>query len=133
MKLRKIVTIVEEIRNEGGREVSPPARVAVVAAVIENPWAGKGFVEDLAPPGMNWDYIRRLRDAWPRKLVIKGLVTREDALITVENGLDGIVVSNHGGRAEDSGRASIDSLARSMIDLRQFVGEITAKGAVVEN
>lgn len=68
-------------------------------------------VEDLAPPGMNWDYIRRLRDAWPRKLVIKGLVTREDALITVENGLDGIVVSNHGGRAEDSGRASIDSLA----------------------
>ena len=49
MKVRKIVTIVEEIRTEGGREVSPPARVAVVAAVIENPWAGKGFVEDLAP------------------------------------------------------------------------------------
>ena len=49
MKLRKIVTIVEEIRTEGGREVSPPARVAVVAAVIENPWAGEGFVEDLAP------------------------------------------------------------------------------------
>src|SRR6476620_6393789 len=49
MKLRKIVTIVEEIRTEGGREVSPPAPVAVVAAVIENPWAGQGFVEDLAP------------------------------------------------------------------------------------
>ena len=43
------MTIVEEIRTEGGREVSPPARVAVVAAVIENPWAGQGFVEDLAP------------------------------------------------------------------------------------
>jgi hypothetical protein len=49
MKIRKIVTIVEEIRTEGGREVNPPARVAVVAAVIENPWAGRGFVADLNP------------------------------------------------------------------------------------
>jgi hypothetical protein len=49
MKIRKIVTVVEEIRTEGGREVYPPARVAVVAAVIENPWAGMGFVDDLAP------------------------------------------------------------------------------------
>ena len=52
MKLRKIVTVVEEIRAEGGREVYPPARVAIVAAVIENPWAGQGFVEDLTP-GIN--------------------------------------------------------------------------------
>lgn len=49
MNIRKIVTVVEEIRTEGGREVWPPARVAVVAAVIENPWAGQGFVEDLNP------------------------------------------------------------------------------------
>jgi hypothetical protein len=49
MKVRKIVTVVEEIRTEGGRAVDRPARVAVVAAVIENPWAGQGFVEDLAP------------------------------------------------------------------------------------
>jgi Amino acid synthesis len=49
MKVRKLVTVVEEIRSEGGREVSPAARVAVVAAVIENPWAGQGFVQDLQP------------------------------------------------------------------------------------
>ncbi|GAA2622952.1 amino acid synthesis family protein [Streptomyces vastus] len=49
MNVRKIVTVVEEIRIEGGREVNRPARVAVVAAVIENPWAGRGFVEDLTP------------------------------------------------------------------------------------
>jgi hypothetical protein len=49
MNVRKIVTTVEEIRAEGGREVAPAARIAVVAAVIENPWAGQGFVEDLAP------------------------------------------------------------------------------------
>ena len=65
---------------------------------------------DLTPISMNWDYIRRLRDIWPRKLVIKGIVTREDAELAVEHGLDGVLVSNHGGRAEDSGRASIDSL-----------------------
>jgi hypothetical protein len=49
MRVRKVVTIIEEIRTEGGREVVPPARVAVVAAVIDNPWAGQGYVEDLGP------------------------------------------------------------------------------------
>ncbi|MBA4863839.1 amino acid synthesis family protein [Streptomyces sp. PSKA54] len=49
MSVRKIVTVVEEIRTEGGRAVDRPARIAVVAAVIENPWVGQGFVEDLAP------------------------------------------------------------------------------------
>jgi Amino acid synthesis len=49
MVVRKIVTVVEEVHAEGGREVVPAARVAVVAAVIENPWAGQGFVEDLGP------------------------------------------------------------------------------------
>jgi amino acid synthesis protein len=49
VSVRKIVTIVEEIRTEGGREVFPAARIAVVAAVIDNPWTGQGFVPDLAP------------------------------------------------------------------------------------
>ena len=49
MNVRKIVTVVEEIHEEGGRPVTPPARVAVVAAVIDNPWAGQGFVQDLGP------------------------------------------------------------------------------------
>lgn len=68
-------------------------------------------VTDLTPIDMSWDYIRRLRDIWPRKLIIKGLVTREDAELAVEHGLDGLIVSNHGGRAEDSGRATIESLS----------------------
>lgn len=49
MNVRKIVTLVEETLREGGRPVEPAARVAVVAAVVDNPWAGQGFVEDLAP------------------------------------------------------------------------------------
>lgn len=49
MKIRKVVTVVEEVHREGGREVDPVATIAVVAAVLDNPWAGQGFVEDLAP------------------------------------------------------------------------------------
>ena len=49
MVVRKIVTVVEEIHVEGGREVTPAARVAVVAAMVDNPWAGQGFVDDLGP------------------------------------------------------------------------------------
>ena len=49
MSTRKIITLVEETVTEGGRPVEPAARVAVVAAIITNPWAGQGFVEDLNP------------------------------------------------------------------------------------
>ena len=67
-------------------------------------------VTDLTPIDMTWDYLKRLREIWPRKLVIKGIVTREDAELAIAHGVDGLIVSNHGGRAEDSGRSSIDSL-----------------------
>jgi hypothetical protein len=49
VNIRKIVTLVDETLREGGRPVSPTARVAVVAAVIENPWGGRPFVADLGP------------------------------------------------------------------------------------
>ncbi|MFJ8057426.1 amino acid synthesis family protein [Streptomyces sp. NPDC096142] len=49
MNVRKIITYVEDIHTEGGRPVDPPARTAVVLAVIENPWSGQGFVDDLLP------------------------------------------------------------------------------------
>ncbi len=49
MNIRKIVTHVEVTTAEGGRPVDPEARVAVVAAVIENPWTGQGYVRDLGP------------------------------------------------------------------------------------
>lgn len=48
VKIRKIVTIVDETLTEMGREVSPPVRRAAAIAVIENPFAGR-FVEDLTP------------------------------------------------------------------------------------
>jgi isopentenyl diphosphate isomerase/L-lactate dehydrogenase-like FMN-dependent dehydrogenase len=62
------------------------------------------------PLDMTWDVIKRLRDATMMKLVIKGIVTREDAQLAVEHGVDGLIVSNHGGRGEESGRATVESL-----------------------
>lgn len=59
---------------------------------------------------MKWDYIQRLKDVTTMKVVVKGIVTREDAALAVERGADGIVVSNHGGRAEESGRSAIECL-----------------------
>ena len=59
---------------------------------------------------LTWDFVRRLRDATRMKLVIKGILTAEDAKLCVENGVDGLIVSNHGGRGEDSGGATIDFL-----------------------
>jgi len=59
---------------------------------------------------MDWEFVDRLRDTTSMKLVLKGIVTEEDARLAIEHGVDGIVVSNHGGRAEDSGRSTIESL-----------------------
>lgn len=59
---------------------------------------------------LTWDYLKRLRDTVKTRIVIKGLLTPEDALLAVDNGMDGIVVSNHGGRAEDNGSSTIEVL-----------------------
>jgi isopentenyl diphosphate isomerase/L-lactate dehydrogenase-like FMN-dependent dehydrogenase len=59
---------------------------------------------------LDWDLVDRIRDATSMKLVIKGILTHEDARLCVEHGLDGIIVSNHGGRAEDNGLTTIEVL-----------------------
>jgi 4-hydroxymandelate oxidase len=57
-----------------------------------------------------WDYVKRIKDATNMKVLLKGIVTREDAELAVQHGIDGLFVSNHGGRAENSLRATITSL-----------------------
>ncbi len=70
---------------------------------------------DLSPTepfrDMTWDFVRRLKDSTSMKVFIKGIVTGEDTELCLENGVDGVVVSNHGGRAEASGRGTITCLA----------------------
>jgi isopentenyl diphosphate isomerase/L-lactate dehydrogenase-like FMN-dependent dehydrogenase len=61
-------------------------------------------------PAMTWEFVDRLRKAVSVKLFIKGIDTREDARLCVEHGIDGILVSNHGGRSTETGRATIEAL-----------------------
>jgi len=58
----------------------------------------------------SWEFVDRLKSATKMKVWIKGIVTREDAEIAMKHGVDGLFVSNHGGRAENSLRATITSL-----------------------
>ena len=62
------------------------------------------------PPEATWDYVARLRKLTKMKLVLKGIETHEDARLSREHGVDGIVVSNHGGRAAEDLRPTIESL-----------------------
>ena len=78
---------------------------STIAAVMVEPVAGSTGV--IMPPK---NYLKRLRDTVKTRIVIKGLLTPEDALLAVDNGMDGIVVSNHGGRAEDNGSSTIEVL-----------------------
>jgi len=59
---------------------------------------------------LDWDTVKRMRDVTKMKIILKGIVTAEDAELAVRNGMDGILVSNHGGRGEDNGRSTIDAL-----------------------
>lgn len=61
-------------------------------------------------PALTWDFISRLRDVTKKRLLIKGIMTGEDAEIAVKRGVDGIIVSNHGGRAEESLVGTLDVL-----------------------
>jgi len=59
---------------------------------------------------MTWDFFKRLRDTTKMKIVIKGILAHEDAKLAADAGIDAVIVSNHGARAEDSGRSTIDAL-----------------------
>ncbi len=61
-------------------------------------------------PALTWDYIARLKDATKAKIMVKGLETGDDAALALKYGCDGIIVSNHGGRASETGRATLDCL-----------------------
>jgi isopentenyl diphosphate isomerase/L-lactate dehydrogenase-like FMN-dependent dehydrogenase len=59
---------------------------------------------------LDWDFVDRIRDATSMKLVLKGILTHEDARLAVEHGIDGIVVSNHGARQMDNALSTIEVL-----------------------
>ena len=60
--------------------------------------------------GLDWEYIKRLRDQFPGKLLLKGVERADDAERAVSVGCDGVVVSNHGGRQLDGASSTLDAL-----------------------
>jgi 4-hydroxymandelate oxidase len=75
-------------------------------------------VTNLYGTGMTWDFVDSLRGIVNGKLVLKGIMTHEDAKESLRHGVDGLIVSNHGGRAEESGQATIGVL----VDVVDAVG-----------
>ena len=78
-------------------EVSPLATGVAFAGVFQN-------------PGLSWDQLPLIRANWDGPILLKGIQSRRDARIAAEQGIDGIVVSNHGGRQVDGAIASLDAL-----------------------
>jgi L-lactate dehydrogenase (cytochrome)/(S)-mandelate dehydrogenase len=70
------------------------------------------YMERLSDADVGWDDLEWLRARWPGKLVLKGIMHPDDARRAADAGVDGIVVSNHGGRQLDGAPASIEALPR---------------------
>jgi isopentenyl diphosphate isomerase/L-lactate dehydrogenase-like FMN-dependent dehydrogenase len=86
---------------------------SLVAAQRDKPiyeGADLSGLRNIQSSAMTWDYAKRIRDATKMKVLLKGILAWEDAKMAAEAGFDGIIVSNHGGRADEAGRSTIESL-----------------------
>jgi L-lactate dehydrogenase (cytochrome)/(S)-mandelate dehydrogenase len=62
-------------------------------------------------PSVSWDDVKELKRRFPGKLLLKGMLNRQDVIAAAQHGVDGVIVSNHGGRTFDASPASIEVLA----------------------
>ena len=72
--------------------------------------SGNKFVRSESRGSTDWETLKRIRDAWEGKLVVKGVMSQEDALKIKNEGADAIQVSNHGGRQLESATSAINAL-----------------------
>ncbi len=71
-----------------------------------NAFVGHGMFD----PAFAWDDVKRFRDRWPRKLLLKGVLRADDAERALSAGVDGLVLSNHGGRQLDGAISGLEAL-----------------------
>ncbi|MGH9887703.1 MAG: alpha-hydroxy acid oxidase [bacterium] len=109
-------------RGNGGNAGNDNRRKPMLAGLEPGPTA-------IDPGSPTWDYIKRIKDTTTMKVLVKGIVTREDAELAVEHGVNGIMVSNHGGRAENSTRATITSLPEVLAGVKGRI-PVTVDGGV---
>jgi isopentenyl diphosphate isomerase/L-lactate dehydrogenase-like FMN-dependent dehydrogenase len=72
----------------------------------------------IASASLTWDFVKKLKEITRMKVLIKGLESAQDANLAVANGVDGIIVSNHGGRATDTGRGTLECLPEMVSAVR---------------
>ena len=84
-----------------------------------SPAAFREWVDGQFDPSVTWEDIAWVRQNWNGRLVVKGVLDPEDARRAVDAGVDGIVVSNHGGRQLDA----VPSTARALPDVVDAVGD----------
>ncbi len=125
-----------ELSRKAGLTVPPKFNLRMIWQGVTNPWWSLKivqhglprlrFVESFSPKkdlksaadyarfkfrgDLDWDYIKAVRELWPGTVLLKGLLHPEDAAMAVSHGVDGVVVSNHGGRQFDGTPAAIDVL-----------------------
>lgn len=68
------------------------------------------WTADQFDPKLDWDDVKRIKDQWGGKLIIKGILDPEDAELAAQSGADALIVSNHGGRQLDGALSSIEAL-----------------------
>lgn len=107
-----IKTLISMTRNYPGSFAenlrSPEPRAAV-----------ETFLDIYSNPGLSWDHLATLRERTKLPVVLKGILHPDDAQRAFDSGVDGIVVSNHGGRQVDNAIASLDAL----LSIREKVGD----------
>jgi len=82
------------------------------------PWRARATGMDFQA-ALSWDQVKRFKDAHDVPLWLKGIATAEDAEIACEHGVEGVYVSNHGGRQLDHGRGSADVLPEVVAAVRK--------------
>ncbi len=109
--LAAVRSLVDILRNHPGSFLdnlrSPEPRASV-----------ETFLDTYSNPGLSWEHLETLRERTDLPVVLKGILHPDDAERAFELGVDGIVVSNHGGRQVDNAIASLDAL----VTIRDAIG-----------
>jgi (S)-mandelate dehydrogenase len=85
-------------------------------------FAASTWIREHQPKSLSWDTVARIRDRWKKPFILKGILSPEDVRRSVDSGVDGIVISSHGGRQLDWAIAPLDLLPTA----RKIVGDRVA-------